>query len=125
MSMLLLTARHVGDGRVAFSIEAGANGMKELRNMIKHQRASGRLWANVSTFQFNEKADIPAIQTADIIAYETAKRIRDLSITGAPRPLRKSLNAVIGENDNHKVAVLNASLLKRSLRVLSGAWIDR
>ncbi len=117
MSMLLLTAKTFGHNDVSFSIEAGAAKMGELKELIRKRRNAEKLWSMVHSHQFQGKDGDPGIQTADILAYEMAKRVSDLA-TQTGRSMRKSLESIIGDNPEHRVVVLSKPLLNKALGVL-------
>jgi hypothetical protein len=76
MSMMLLTAKQSGRKRVMLNIEAGANDQNELRVLIQERRSEEGSWkAMVNDYRFVGKKDVPAIQAADILAYESWKRV--------------------------------------------------
>lgn len=110
MSLLLSLASRLGHKQVSFIIESGHEKMGELNTVIKRQRAAG-LWPGIASCQFNDKQDLRPLQTADILAYEGSKRIRDMA-QEPERHLRKSLKSIIGENRNHNVAVVTREMLQ-------------
>jgi hypothetical protein len=128
MSMILPTAKRLRQPKMNFFVEAGADKMNELKALTKRQRAEEKVWTNmVASCQFIEKKDAPSIQTADIFAYETWKRIRDMAKKQADgiTKMRKSLESIIvlSENrDNHKIVVVNESVMRKALSVLRGDW---
>jgi len=122
MSRILLLAREE-DEKVTFFIEDGADGARELSRLIRNQKArNDEVWTpNLETWQFVQKDAVPAIQAADILAYEISKRVHDLTtgqVKGSTRPLRKSLDSILGEDDRHKLEVLDQRLSKRFLGTL-------
>ena len=127
MSMILLTAKSMRQKKVNFFVEAGADKMNELQGLARRQRIEEEAWSTmVAACRFIEKTDAPAIQTADVLAYEYWKRVRDLAKTrdgSIGRDMRKSLESIIvisDKRDNHRFAVLGEYLMKRALSILRG-----
>lgn len=90
--------------------------LNELRNLIKKRRIADK-WPGMVNCQFHDKT-MQALGTADILAYEFVKRIKDYD----KRPVRKSLRALIPERfegDNHKTAFLLEPVLQQIARLLS------
>jgi hypothetical protein len=80
MSMLLLTAKHLGHSEVAFSIEIGPN-MGELSNLIERQREEERIWGMVRSHAPKGLPHRPtriAIQIADSFCELISKNVRRL-----------------------------------------------
>jgi hypothetical protein len=89
MELLLNVAQgRLGHKQVSFYIESGHENMGELNVFIKKRRKVGM--AGMGFCQFTDKAALRPLQTADVWAYEYAKRGRDM---GGPkgRPARKSV----------------------------------
>jgi hypothetical protein len=122
MSLLVSLARRLEHESVSFFIESGHPHMGELDALIRRQRRAG--WAGVESYSFSDKDGIRALQTADIMAYEVGKRLRDMTSTPdkpSERRLRKSLGALISKDRNHQVAVVTRALLSKFYRSLRPA----
>jgi hypothetical protein len=94
---------------VNFFIESGHEKMGELATVIKQLRL--RTWEGFGSYQFNDKADLRPLQTADVLAYEHSKRIKDMA-QEPERKLRKSLMAIIDQDPRHKCSVVNKAMLR-------------
>src|SRR5262249_8039808 len=84
MHVLLQIAGKLGHQKVDFTFEAGPK-TSELTGLIE-KRLSKDGWPGMASYQFHDKKS-RLVQTADALAYECTKRIRDFDI----RKPRKSL----------------------------------
>jgi hypothetical protein len=103
-------AEILNDVQVDFAIEAGQRNMGEFNALITQQRERGGL-PKVASHSFASK-EIRPLQSADILAYEYGKRIKDM-MKGSDRDLRKSLKSIIGDDPRHVATVLNAKLMEK------------
>jgi len=93
--------------------------MGELDRLIRQQRRAG--WPGVGPCQFNDKADLRPLQSADVLAYELLKRVRDMCESPEKLPkraLRKSLKSIIEGNRSHKRTVMTRPLIHKFLSSL-------
>ncbi len=93
-------------GAVSFFIEDGANGLGELVKIITELRKSGKFKDRYQIVS----GDTYLVQTADVMAYETIKRIKDRVDTA--RKLRKSLQSLIGGNNSHRIVALDKHVIE-------------
>lgn len=98
---------------VAYVFELGDEHQDRLRQGV--MRLSGsRTWREtfrVHSLRFEEKRKVPAIQAADMLAYETCKQAqKNLGLVN--RPIRKSLRALL-EGVPHESALFDAAALNR------------
>jgi hypothetical protein len=103
-------AKRNGQPEVSFYLESGAGGMKELDRLIREQRDAGKLGLGRCQFL---SGDVHMLQTADVLAYESVKRLKDRVDSKKNRLLRKSLKSIISDNPDHRIAPLNDELLWR------------
>jgi hypothetical protein len=106
---------------ISFFIESGHPRMGELCSLLKQQRRAG--WKGVESVQFTDKSGFRPVQAADLLAYETHKRLVDMldvPKTKSERRLRRSLKAIIsGTNTRtHPIMVLSENVRERFLRSL-------
>jgi hypothetical protein len=88
MSQLIKTADKLGHKTVTFAIESGP-GMGGLDELIrKRQDMDG--WKRMASCQFHDKKS-RLVQTADLFAYEYAKRIREWDT----KPIREVFKAIV------------------------------
>jgi hypothetical protein len=105
-----LAATRLGHDQVTFFIEDGHEKESELKKTIKELRASG-LVPGIAGYGFHDKSDLHALSTADVIAYETTKRIKDRSGRNGTK-LRKSLDAITRDNRNHQILPITEQMVK-------------
>jgi hypothetical protein len=108
MWMLMEIAKRHGHERVSFIVESGHKNMGELNTLVKELRGAG--WV-MEACQFNDKRDLRPLQTADVWAYELAKHASD-RLASSTRRVRKSLEALISENLEMQVLILNKERLE-------------
>lgn len=109
MLLLRKIAKHLHHDKISFTIEAGHENMGELRNLLKEL---SRLGYKKGPWQFNEKDDLRPLQAADIVAYESWKRVNE-QFKEDPRPLRKSLESIISASLKGEVYFLGKSELQK------------
>jgi hypothetical protein len=105
MSLLLRIARRLDQRDVSFIIERGHARMSELKKLIKEMKDKG--W-RIGSCEFRGKDECRPLQTADVWAYELAKRLRD-RIHSPTRPARKSLMSLVSGIPNKNYTVLDKS----------------
>jgi hypothetical protein len=108
MLMLRDIARRLDEKHLNFTIEAGHKDMGELGSLIKQLSEAGHWEGCTNTFQY--KKDLRPLQTADVWAWELRKFGRE-QILNTGRPLRKSLEVLVGDDPNKRVMVLDDAML--------------
>ena len=100
---ILELAKLLGRNQVSFVAESGHENMGELATAVKAKRAIG--WPGVAGFGFQGKTDLHALAAADVMAYETTKRLKD-RLQGSGRRLRASMRIIIGGNHHHRIQLV-------------------
>jgi hypothetical protein len=101
IQLLLTHARKLGHHKVDFFLESGPK-HGQLVELIKFARHDPR-WQLFRSYAFVEKKFVGSLQTADIFAYEFAKRARDYQ-ADPTKAIRKSFKALAHSTDNWTVA---------------------
>jgi Protein of unknown function (DUF3800) len=101
IQLLLTHARKLGHHKVDFFLESGPK-HGELVELIKLARHHPK-WQLFRSYAFVEKDFVGALQTADILAYEFAKRARDYQ-ADPTKAIRKSFKALAHSTSNWTVA---------------------
>ena len=102
-------ARRLGESqKIDFIIESGHKDMGELKQFTKEvlrPHLSG-------TYQFHDKRNLRALQTADVWSYEMTKLVKD-QVNKTGRPMRKSLEILIDRNPNMRILFLGEDRLRK------------
>lgn len=101
IQLLLTHARKLGNHKVDFFLESGPKHgqLVELIKLARHHPT----WQLFRSYAFVEKDFVGSLQTADIFAYEFAKRARDYQ-TDPTKEIRKSFKALARSTNNWTVA---------------------
>ncbi len=100
----------LNDRNLDVTIEAGHSNMGELNALIEQQRGRGGL-PIVASCSFSSK-EIRPLQSADVLAYEYGKRIKDMMKT-PEKLMRKSLKSVIEGSPLHRATILDEQLMEK------------